>query len=198
MASDKRYTRKSRNGDAPSGWVEIETVMPVFDRLIAIFGTKAKVAEALGVGKQGFLAPTKISIQRKTLDRALALLKEFETDLANHPVIPLEVVSAEELSKILRAWVVTYLADNHDSNQYDGIAGPTEVVADRAGMSRRQVSRYMNNDNESQWVSVYIADKLLMAIDQHYLLSNGVLVVVANPILSMESWVKHMEQRGCI
>jgi hypothetical protein len=182
------------------GWVAIEDVRPVFDRLIAIYGTKAKVAKALGIHKQGFLNPNKKLIQRKTLDRALELLKEHEVNLYQKRTggsVPLEVVESIKLSEILRAWVVTYLIE-HDDDRNHMFEGPTKVIANRAGISERQASAYINNTTPSPWVGVNTADKVLVAIDQHYVLRDGTLPVIANPTLSMEAWVRYMEGRGCI
>lgn len=178
-----------------SGWVEISTVLPVFERLIEIYGTKAQVAKALGLHKQGFLAPSKKYMQRRTFDRCLALLAEHEQHLARkksgHHV---EVISGSALSTILRRWVVNFLAEHE--RDYGPFAGPMQVLAFRSGFSVRRASGYANGEYE--FVSVEAADKLLTAIDEGYHLSNGTLEIVVNPALSMEAWVAWMERRGCI
>lgn len=183
-----------------NGWVAIKDVQSVFDRLIVIYGTKAKVAKALGIHKQGFLNPNKKLIQRKTLNRAMALLKEHEVDLHQSKLggsYPLEVVESALLSKILRAWVVIYLKERTDERNHN-FMGPTKVIADRAGISERQASAYINDTTPTPWIGVATADKVLIAIDQHYVLMDGTLPVIPNPSLSMEAWIDWMGRKGCI
>lgn len=184
-----------------AGWVEIANVQPVFDRLIVIYGTKAKVAKALGIHKQGFLHPDKKLIQRKTFNKALDLLVEHEK--VDHAIrnitggVPLEVVEVAELSIHLRNWVVEYLADHPDVRN-SIFAGPTKVMAFRSGLNVKTVSMFINNTYITPFVSVYVADKILTGIELQHLLSDGTIKVIPNPSLSMESWVKWMEIKGCI
>lgn len=181
------------------GWVPITSVQPLFDRLIAIYGTKAKVAKAMGIPKQGFLNPNKEYIQQKTYNKARELLATHEGIQRPNVNVPLEVVDRHQLALVLRRWVVEYLAQ-HPLDSFDSTAGPTQVIAERTGKSGRVVSGYINesSDSNSPYVSVTVADELLIAIDETNAFYDGRLPVVANPTLSMELWLARMAQRGCI
>ena len=195
----KHYMRRYRD-TGTGGWIELHKTFPVFNRLIAIYGNKSEVAKALNIPRQGFLAPRKKYIQQRTFDRAMELLKEHEAELANTNY-PLEVVSADALSQILRAWSVTWLKEHPPVETFGKNTmrtGPSQVIADRSGLNVRTVSRWINNELKAVHVDAYVADKLLDAIDDTNALIDGRLTVIPNPALSMETWVKRMSARGCI
>lgn len=180
------------------GWIPLAHVQPLFDRLIAIYGTKAEVAKAMGIKKQGFLAPRKIYIQQKTYTKARELLASHETGLYKQNV-SLEVVDRTQLALILRQWVIEFLANRPPA--YDRyVSGPTQVIAERSGKSMRVVSGYINETHHTgvPWVGADIADALLIAIDETNAFYDGRLPVFPNPSLRMESWLTRMEARGCI
>lgn len=180
------------------GWVPIADAMVVFDRLIAIYGTKAKVAKALGIHKQGFLNPNKKYIQRRIFNKGRKLLAEHEKETLPSSAggLPLEVVDAKALSVVLRAWCVKFLAERPP--QYGDYTGPTKVLAHRTGKTERNVSNYINGTSPSPWVGVSVADALLLAIDEDGALRDGRIEVFPNPQLSMEAWLERMSRRGCV
>lgn len=117
-----------------------------------------------------------------------------------------EVVRTADLAPVLRAWIVTYLKERPKGHQPVGIdpsvvseehlfVGPIQVLADRTGMSIRAIHRI--NSEEIKYTGLSKADKLLLAIDQHYLLGTQV-PVVPNPKWSAERWQEYMSQQGCV
>ena len=183
-----------------SHYVPIERAQPILDRLFQIYPRKTQVADALGMGHREFRAMRKNRyIQQRTFDRLLGLINEHEEHLRGKGGMPLEVVSAPQLSQILRAWSVIWMQEHPTTELYNGVVtGPTAVIAARSGISARTVSRWMNNSTGAEYVDVYVADKLLDAIDESFALVDGRLPVIPNPQLSMESWVRRMEAKGCI
>lgn len=183
-----------------NGRIAIAEAQPVFDRLIAMYGTKAKVAKALGIHKQGFLNPNKTYIHYKTYNRARELLAAKEDELSTSTHVPLEVVDKHQLALILRKWVVQYVANRPEG--FDDFSGPTQVIAERSGKSIRVVSGYINETHfhgtSTNYVDVKVADELLIAIDETNAFYDGRLPIIPNPLLSMERWFERMETRGCI
>jgi hypothetical protein len=108
-----------------------------------------------------------------------------------------EVVRTDELAQILKRWIRTYeLEIGYVNNTIKDIAAGVSVISDRSGLNQRVVHRVITV--ETVHTSVAIADKLLIAIDQHYVLMTGELQVIANPKMSQERWMDIMKERGCI
>jgi hypothetical protein len=196
------YMRVYRSGTTDAGWIALYVVQPLFDRLLEIYGTKAELARQLGIPKQGFLAPRQKFMQYKRVLLARELLRKHETHLPkDHKTngAPLEVVETAALSLVLRAWVVEYLKERpqQENGRQKIYAGPTQVIAERAGVSVRVVSRWVNNDSGQPYVGVDVADRLLLAIDESNALIDGRLPIMANPTLNMEAWLERMSRRGC-
>lgn len=70
-----------------------------------------------------------------------------------------------------------------------------EYIEQEADVDQRTMYRLMH---QQEYCTLKVAERLLMAIDREYLLSNGTVPVIPNPRWSQERWHKYMEERGCI
>jgi hypothetical protein len=111
-----------------------------------------------------------------------------------------EVVAAEPLGSILRAWVVEWLKDRPRNTRGFGrgeqeFVGPINYLSEQTGINVRQVQTIVNGEMLN--VPLTKADKLLIAID-HTLGMHPEILVYANPNWSPEKWLEYMAERGCV
>ena len=104
------------------------------------------------------------------------------------------VVPGYQISKVLREWIVKYLAER-PLNQQTEFMGPVNYIAEHAGVSTRQVSRVANGELEV--VAEKMAEKLLMAVGLEHMMMTDEIQVVPSPYWSTEKWVEYMQSRGC-
>jgi hypothetical protein len=121
------------------------------------------------------------------------------------------------LSVVLKAWQKRYklerdphldrfgagfhgtIAGGHGSKlplSRPAVMGPWEWMEYETGIGGDVVRKIASCDRE--YVSLTLAEKILMAIDKEYMLVNDEIPVIPNPRWSQEKWVKYMEERGCI
>jgi len=108
-----------------------------------------------------------------------------------------EVVSAEPLGSILRAWVVSWLNERpRDVGQKwsNEFVGPINWLADQTGIHISRVEQICNG--KIPQVPLTQADKLLTAIGKNYIFGSEIHVR-RNPNWSFEKWQEYMQERGC-
>jgi hypothetical protein len=112
-----------------------------------------------------------------------------------------EVVSAELLGKVLLEWEERWYRerDHRESTKpYDErlpITGPRKYLENEAGVNGRAIYEIVRG--RRKYVTLTVAEKLLMAIDREYMLVNGDIPVVPNPQWSAERYNTYMRERGC-
>jgi hypothetical protein len=104
-----------------------------------------------------------------------------------------EVVPAEPLGSILRAWCVRWLQERPRDRQGEFV-GPVNWLAEQTGIHIDRVEQICNG--KIARVPLSQADKLLIAIDSNYMLGS-VIRVKPNPNWSFEKWQEYMQGRGC-
>lgn len=104
------------------------------------------------------------------------------------------VVLGVQLAKIMQEWKKNWLLDR--DYELEGVMGPIEWLRDVTGINPRRINGIIRG--EFHTVSVGQAEILMLAIDKHYLLSNGTLHIIPNPTWSLEKWVSYMSDQGCI
>lgn len=117
-----------------------------------------------------------------------------------------EGVLGEQLSIVLRRFVVEWLADRPmkhmpmgqtptESTQSEVFMGPIQYLAEKTEINIRRVSAIVNG--EIDFVGLSQADKLLIAANLDHKLDTDEIRVISNPKWSLERWVEYMEARGC-
>jgi hypothetical protein len=123
-----------------------------------------------------------------------------------------EVVPADKLGQVLKLWINRWLAERDPDRErstdryYTGngqgfagktpdVMGATQYLSLWTGIDQRQISAITNG--ERKFVTLKNAEKLLMAIDREYMLSNGEIPVVPNPCWSAETYMAYRRERGC-
>lgn len=117
-----------------------------------------------------------------------------------------EGVLGEQLSIVLRRFVVEWLADrptnhtpmgqlNSEKTQAEVFMGPIQYLAEKTEINIRRVSAIVNG--EIDFVGLSQADKLLLAANLDHKLDTDEIRVISNPKWSLERWVEYMEARGC-
>jgi len=71
----------------------------------------------------------------------------------------------------------------------------TEWLSEESDVDAVQIRAVMRQ----RWATIELktAEKILMALDLEYLLSNGTIDVIPNPRWSKERWQMYMSERGC-
>jgi len=109
-----------------------------------------------------------------------------------------EVVPAEPLGSILRAWVARWLSDRPRGRKNNRAAsefvGPINWLADETGIHISRVEQICNG--EIPQVPLSQADKLLTATGEFYMLGHEIRVI-RNSHWSLEKWQEYMQERGC-
>ena len=116
-----------------------------------------------------------------------------------------EIVEAEPLGEILRAWIVRYLAARPakamavttDPDYSTPVAhfGPIQWLSFHTGIHIKRTSEICNSKLE--FVTFSEADKLLTAIGEEHHLREGTVEVFPNPHLSREEYERRRAERGC-
>jgi len=104
-----------------------------------------------------------------------------------------EVVPAEPLGSILRAWNVRWLQERPKGRSGEFV-GPVNWLAEQTGIHVSRVEQICNG--KIPRVPLSQADKLLTAIDENYKLGS-VIRIKPNPNWSFEKWQEYMQERGC-
>lgn len=128
----------------------------------------------------------------------------LDSNQAQRKVGEAEVVSGEELSSVMRKWVVRFLADRPLDSHAIGenswgeqaeFIGPMQMLTEHTEINIRRVRGICNG--EFKYVPLTQAEALLIAIGEEYKLSNGEIRVIPNPMWTPEQWVDYMQSRGC-
>lgn len=195
-----------------SGLIPMEQAQPLLDRLFQLAGGKTIAAMALGL-QRNYFSRRQAAIRRKTFNDCRVLLEKLDQDRHWNRGEP-EIVDAEPLGSVLRAWIVRWLAERPtltqtdvDEDQSDAaysnrrkvignhFMGPIEWLSQETEINVRRVAGICNGEFER--VGLSQADKLLTAIGKFDLLGYEI-PVRANPIWSPEAWYAYMVERGCI
>jgi hypothetical protein len=111
-----------------------------------------------------------------------------------------EVVSGEQLSKVLKRWRKDYVDErNPEHSRYIqnqvSFLTPQDWLAQETGINERRIRGLINGEYE--YVGLSQADAVLQAAGfEGWLYS--VINVIPNPNWSVVDWVNHMSNRGCI
>jgi hypothetical protein len=133
--------------------------------------------------------------QRRMIERSL-WVEEDRKNGAGEP----QVVLCEQLAIEVRDWSKKWLVER-DSSLFSNdpavkVMGPIDWLSEKTGIHVRRLGGISNNEFDT--VSLSQAEKILIAIDRDYMLSNGEIHVIPNPNWSLEKWTDHMRQAGCI
>jgi hypothetical protein len=109
-----------------------------------------------------------------------------------------EVVHSADLAPLLIAWRKwhdkEYNRDDQSSQVQhatdDPVIGSIQYLSEQTGLNPRRVYEVMHQ--EQKYVSLTIAEKLLMAIDKEYIIDNGELLIIPNPHWSLKKWTNYM------
>lgn len=116
-----------------------------------------------------------------------------------------EVVHGQQLSVVLKKWIVEWLSDRPLNEARAGQAfskrenraatamGPIQFLAEKTEIHIRRVSAICNG--EMDFVPWSQADKLLQACNLTHLTRNNEIQVISNPNWSMERWIAYMQER---
>ena len=96
-----------------------------------------------------------------------------------------EVVMTKQLAAIIRRWV------SHSAD-----ANALTNLGENIGMDEAFIRRIVGE--KSKYTALRNADRLLTGMGLGYLLQNGEVTVIPNPMWSMEKYITYMENRGCI
>lgn len=117
--------------------------------------------------------------------------------------------SAEALREVLRQWSKRWLlarevsrdkfssADRveEESSGFVRLIGPMEYLEQETEINRRTIRMVVSGDLDP--VPFSKVEKLLIAIDRHYMLSNGEIHVVPNPRWTQERFQEWWKGRSC-
>jgi len=138
-----------------------------------------------------------LEMQQRKLEEYIQSIRD-EQPLMNG-VGEAEVVVTALISAVLldwrRKWDAEYDNNSVTSTSYNQFIGPMTYLVEQTGLPQRAIYRAMHG--ETKHVSFTHAEKILMAIDREYMLSNGEIPVIPNPRWSMQRWTKYMASRGC-
>lgn len=193
---------RDRQGTSYSATIDI--VLPIIERLRAKLGSNQAICEAIGV------SPNQISVihrQEKVrgtfIDKLIALDKKIHdqdqdfTRFWNRgdPLGCWPEPLGTYLREFCRQWISErpYMSQSGRTNTY--FVGPQDFIANRAGISVREVGRICNSLKE--FVPLNQVDAILTAINRYDLLDNEIKVVT-NPKWSLEAYIDYMKERGCI
>lgn len=114
-----------------------------------------------------------------------------------------EVVMGDELSKMMKEWIMRWLADRPRNitemgkGSFKGsveFMGPIDWLGEKTGIHLRRVSGLCNG--EFPMVPLTQADALLTAIGRPEALYNGEVRVIPNPGWTNERWIEYMRENG--
>lgn len=186
--------------DADAGLISVADAMPMLERLFELAGGKTHAAARLGLPRNYF-SRQQTAIRRVTFNKARRLLEELDRE-RHYNRGEAEIVDPEPLGSVLRAWVVTWLAEHplpdNDPQLRNGSPahmGPVQWLAEKTEIHIRRVSGICNGEFER--VGLSQADALLTAIGEFDLLGFEIPVKM-NPTWSTETWHAYMAARGCI
>ncbi len=191
------------------GWVPQEKAKPVVDRLVFKLGSEAEITNQLNLKRDYFNSVNGEGFPSKIYTKMVNLLAEIESEVRMSGAGDAEVVRPEPLGSIVREWITNYA---NDRPLYTGQSGYTQVAWNFIGplqaLSYRTKSSYDGTvvnvrkingiaRNEFKFISLILADRLMVAMDQHDRIATGEIEVIPNPNWSMERWLAYMSERGC-
>lgn len=125
------------------------------------------------------------------------------------------VVRTSDLAPVVNSWIIQHLADHPimtnngwqahkakmpGSESYTKKAhvvmpetGALQYIVEHSnGINKRAINRITRLETKITMLGV--ADQILQAIDQGYKLHNGEIPIIPNPRMSLETYMKYMEE----
>lgn len=108
-----------------------------------------------------------------------------------------QVVIVQQIAREIREFNRKWLSGRTQRESRNGeVMGPVQWLSQKTEINIRQIARITNE--EVQTVGLSDAEKILIALDLEYLLSNGEIHIIPNPRWSLEKWVAYMQAQGCV
>ncbi len=198
----KDCTRVYHNRDVTQSIIYQKEFQPIIDKLYERIPNKQEIARRAGLAIN-FLHIKRTQMRYYNFVKLKALYekirKEPWTDEFKATARPFtarndpQVVPSEFISPLLKQFVdhwrgVQDAENSFDENNY----GPLRYLADQAGMGVRTISTYLNSP--PIYTALGTADRLLVALGKHELLSMGQIPIVKNPYCSDSRYEEYISQ----
>jgi hypothetical protein len=113
-------------------------------------------------------------------------------------------VNSQDLAPVLDKWIKIwnierpsqrFSNDEQGWQQEEKFISAMDYLESQSGINRRRIYDIVNM--RQRYVTLRVAERLLMAIDREYMLKTGEIPPIPNPHWSQEYWLEYMRQRGC-
>jgi hypothetical protein len=128
------------------------------------------------------------------------------------------VIRTEDLARVIREWIRRHELEHpidqpynlkqdakfDERGKWSGVeyreehwhTGGIRYLSEHSGVDDRKIRGILLIEYKT--TSLYVADRIISAMEETYKLTNGELEIIPNPRLTQEKWIEHMRERGCI